>query len=198
MAGRAFDEAYYRRFYEDPKTRVYSAKELAHLAQYVFSFAAWNQLEIKRVLDVGAGVGLWRDWIAKHAPEVEYTGTEVSDVMCKKHGFLNCDIARWRDRKKYDLIICQGVLQYLPDPDIAPAVANIASMARGLVFFEALTRNDLRERADTDRTDADVFVRNGSNYRRQFSRHFITVGGGLYWPLSEEPPFWELDIGGLK
>lgn len=198
MSGRVFDEAYYKRFYEDPKTRVYSAEELGHLAQYVFSFAAWNQIDIKRVLDVGAGIGLWRDWIAEHAPGVAYTGTEVSEVMCEKHGFQHTDIARWRDRKKYDLIVCQGVLQYLPDPDVAPAISNIASMARGLVFFEALTRADLRERADTERTDSDVFVRNGSYYRRQFARHFVTVGAGLYWPLSEETPFWELDVGGLK
>lgn len=198
MSGRAFDEEYYKRFYEDPETRVYSKEELAHLAQYVFSFADWNQLGIERVLDVGAGVGLWRDWIAENRPKVEYVGTEVSEAMCKKHGFLNHDIARWRDRKKYDLVICQGVLQYLSDPDIAPAVANIASMSRGLVFFEALTRADLRERADRERTDADVFVRNGSYYRRQFARHFITIGCGLYWPLSETPPFWELDIGGTR
>lgn len=198
MSARVFDEAYYQRFYEDPKTRVYTSKELAHLATYVFAFARWNQLAIERVLDIGAGVGLWRDWVQKNEPKVEYTGTEISDAMCKKHGFQHCDIARWRDRKKYDLIICQGVLQYLPDPDVGPAVANIASMARGLVFFEALTRSDLRERADTERTDADVFVRNGSYYRRQFGRHFVTVGAGLYWPLSEPAPFWELDIGGLK
>jgi 2-polyprenyl-3-methyl-5-hydroxy-6-metoxy-1,4-benzoquinol methylase len=198
MSGRTFDEAYYKRFYEDPKTRVVSAKEHAHLAQYVFSFALWNQLEIQSVLDVGAGIGLWRDWIEKNAPQVEYTGTEVSEAMCAKHGFLHCDIARWRDRKKYDLVICQGVLQYLSDPDVAPAVANIAAMAGGLVFFEALTRADLRERADKSRTDADVFVRNGSYYRRQFARHFVPVGAGLYWPLTEPVPFWELEIGGLK
>jgi 2-polyprenyl-3-methyl-5-hydroxy-6-metoxy-1,4-benzoquinol methylase len=198
MSGRNFDEAYYKQYYEDPKTRVTSPKEHAHLAQHVFSFAAWNLLEIERVLDVGAGIGLWRDWIAKNAPKSEYTGTEVSEVMCKKHGFLQCDIARWRDRKKYDLIICQGVLQYLPDPDVAPAVANIAAMARGLVYFEALTRADLRERADTARTDADVFVRNGSYYRRMFARHFLTVGAGLFWPLGEPVPFWELEVGGLK
>ena len=129
---RRFDEAYYHRFYENPKTRIYGAKEHANLAQYVFSFARWNDIALGSVLDIGAGVGLWKNWIAKNAKEVEYTGIEVSQVMCEKHGFLNRDIARWRDRKKHDLIVCQGVLQYLPDPDVAPAVANIAAMARVL------------------------------------------------------------------
>lgn len=190
---RRFDEAYYQRFYEDPETRIYSAKEHAHLAAFVFHFAKWCQIELSEVLDVGAGIGLWEDWIRKNAPESEYTGTEVSPAMCKRRGYSQRDIARWRDRKKYDLIICQGVLQYLPDPDVAPAIANIAAMSRGLVYFEVLTRGDLRERADKDKTDADVFVRNGSYYRGIFAKHFVSVGCGLYWARSEESTFWELD-----
>jgi SAM-dependent methyltransferase len=197
-ASRTFDESYYERYYGDPKTRVYSDKEHAQLAGYLFSAARWNQLEIKSVLDIGAGIGLWKRWIEKHAPDVKYLGTEVSEVMCKEHGFKHCDIARWRDRKQYDLIICQGVLQYLPDPDVAPAVSNFAAMAKGLVFFEALTRADLRERADHTRTDTDVFVRNGSYYRGLFAKHFVPVGLGLHWPRTLELPFWELDVAGLK
>src|SRR5690606_17262722 len=178
---RRFDEAYYHRYNETPQTRVTSPEEHAPLAEFVFAFARYNRIEIKSVIDVGAGVGLWKYWIEKNAKGVQYTGTEVSQAMCKKHGFQFRDIARWRDRKKHDLIVCQGVLQYLPDPDVAPAVANIAAMSRGLVFFEALTRADLRERADTTRTDTDVFVRNGSYYRGLFAKHFIAIGAGLHW-----------------
>ena len=94
--------------------------------------------------------------------------------MCKKHGFQHRDIARWRDRKKHDLIICQGVLQYLPDPDVAPAVANIAAMSR----------------------DLDIYVRNGSYYRGILAKHFVSVGCGLWWAKDRPPPFWELEIGG--
>lgn len=198
MAGRSFDLEYYERYYENPKTRVYSSAEHHHLASYVFGFARWNQLEVESVLDVGAGVGLWRDWIAEHAPEVKYTGTEVSQAMCERHGYKHCDIARWRDRKKYDLILCQGVLQYIADPDVAPAIANIAAMSRGLVFFEALTRADVRERADKSRTDLNVFVRNGSYYRGLFAQHFVAIGAGLHWPKDRELPFWELDVAGVK
>src|SRR5690606_19886813 len=119
-----------------------------------------------------------------------------SAVMANKHGYTHCDIATWKTRSKFDLIVCQGVLQYLPDTDIRPALANIAAMAGGLVFLEALTQGDLDERADRDRTDSDVFVRDATFYRREFARHFVTIGAGLYWPKSLEPPFWELDVGG--
>jgi SAM-dependent methyltransferase len=195
---RRFDEAYYHRFYENPKTRIYGAKEHANLAQYVFSLARWNDIPLLSVLDIGAGIGLWKNWIAKNAKDAEYTGTEVSQVMCKKHGYQHRDISRWRDRRKYDLIICQGVLQYLPDPDVAPAVANIAAMAGGLVYFEVLTRGDLRERADVDLTDTDVHVRNGSYYRGLFAKHLIPLGCGLHWTRESPPPFWELDLAAGK
>jgi hypothetical protein len=196
---RRFDEAYYLRFYEDPKSRVVSPEGHAALAEFVFAFCRWNNLELKSVLDIGAGIGLWKGWFEKHAPEVKYTGTEVSHAMCAKHGFLHRDIARWRDRKKHDLIVCQGVLQYLPDPDVAPAIANIAAMSRGLVYVEVTTRTDLRERCDRDRTDSDIFVRNGSYYRGILSKHLLNVGAGLWWIKDRPPPFYELEMcGGVK
>jgi 2-polyprenyl-3-methyl-5-hydroxy-6-metoxy-1,4-benzoquinol methylase len=191
---RRFDEAYYHRFYENPATRVSSPEEHASLCQFVFSFAEWNHLEVKTVLDIGAGIGLWKQWIQKNQKGVKYTGTEVSQAMCKKHGHQHRDIARWRDRKKYDLIVCQGVLQYLPDPDVAPAVANIAAMAKGLVYVEVTTRADLRDNVDKTRTDSDIFVRNGSYYRGILNKHLITVGCGLYWPRDRANPFYELEV----
>ncbi|MEB2312024.1 MAG: class I SAM-dependent methyltransferase [Sorangiineae bacterium] len=193
---RRFDEAYYHRFYEALKTRVVSPEEHAELCRFVFAFARYNHLEMKSVLDVGAGIGLWKQYIAKHEKGLQYTGTEVSQVMCKQHGYQHRDIARWRDRKKYDLIVCQGVLQYLPDPDVAPAVANIAAMAKGLVYVEVTTRADLRERCDTTRTDTDIFVRNGSYYRGILAKHLVSVGCGLWWPKDRPPPFYELEMSG--
>src|SRR6185503_21155111 len=62
---RRFDEAYYHRFYDSPQTRVTSPEEHANLAGYVFAFAAYNKVEVKSVLDVGAGIGLWKHWIEK-------------------------------------------------------------------------------------------------------------------------------------
>ena len=198
MPSETFDDAYYERFYLNPKTRVYGPDEHQHLAQYVFSFAAWNLIRIDKVLDVGAGIGLWRDWIEKQAPKVDYTGIEYSRAMCQQHGFTRADIATYRSKQRYDLIICQGVLQYLSDDDVLRALKNIARMSQGLVFFEALTQADLAERADQDRTDTHVRIRSGDFYREAFSKHFVSVGAGLYWPKDYELPFWELDVAGTQ
>lgn len=188
-----FDAAYYRRFYEDPATRVYTEEEHDALASFIFGFARWNHLTIKSVLDIGAGVGHWKRWLAAHHPAVRYTGTEVSQAMCKQYGHQNRDIARWRDRKQHDLILCQGVLQYLPDPDVAPAIANIAAMSRGLVYLEITTRGDLRDSCDLEKTDQDIYVRNASYYRGLLGKHFTTVGCGLFWPKDVPAPFYELE-----
>jgi SAM-dependent methyltransferase len=191
---RRFDEAYYHRFYENPETRVVAPEEHDALARFIFAFAEWNHLEVKSVLDIGAGIGLWKRWLEKNRKGVEYTGTEVSQAMCKKYGFLHRDIARWRDRKKHDLVVCQGVLQYLPDPDVAPAIANIAAMSKGLVYMEITTRADLRERCDRTRTDSDIHVRNGSYYRGILTKHLVNVGAGLWWPKDRPLPFYELEV----
>ncbi len=137
---------------------------------------------------------MWRRWLEKNRKGVEYTGTEVSQAMCKKYGFLHRDIARWRDRKRHDLVLCQGVLQYLPDPDVAPAIANIAAMSKGLVYMEITTRADLRERCDRARTESDIHVRNGSYYKGILTKHLVNVGAGLWWPKDRPLPFYELEI----
>lgn len=189
-----FDQEYYDRYYLSPKTRVISAEEHSHLARFVFEFAKYNGIEINSVLDVGAGIGLWKRWIAKNSKNTTYTGTEVSKVMCLEHGHLNKDIARWRDRTQHDLVICQGVLQYLPDPDVAPAIANLAAMCGGLFYAEITTRLDLRERTDKERTDSKIFIRNGSYYKGILQKSFVQVGGGLWWPKDLPIPFYELEM----
>lgn len=192
-----FDQSYYDQYYLSAETRVISEEEHAHLARFVFEFAQYNGIAVHTVLDVGAGIGLWKRWIEKNSKKSNYLGTEVSKVMCKEHGFVNKDIARWRDRKEYDLVICQGVLQYLPDPDVAPAVANLAAMCGGLLYAEITTRVDLRERTDKDRTDSKIHVRNGSYYRGLLQKHFVQVGGGLWWKKELPIPFYELEMNSL-
>ncbi len=74
-----FDEQYYRRFYESKKTRVSGAEEVSHLCAGVVGFVRWFGGEIRNVLDVGAGTGLWRDWFKANVPSARYRSIEVSD-----------------------------------------------------------------------------------------------------------------------
>src|SRR5258706_1691591 len=58
----SFDAAYFERFYESRASRVYGKAQVSHLARGVTEMIAWFGGELRDVLDVGAGTGLWRDW----------------------------------------------------------------------------------------------------------------------------------------
>lgn len=190
-----FDEAYYRRFYLDPETRIYGAEQHGKLVSAVVSWIEWFGGDLDTVLDVGAGVGRWRDWLSKHRPEVEVVSTELDPEVCAKYGHLRRDITRWRARRKFDLVVCQGVVPYLDDVACEKAIANLAAMTRGFFFFEAITKRDLAEVCDTSRTDVRVHGRTGAWYRKRLAPHFRAVGGGLFYKRNGPIDFFELEAG---
>jgi hypothetical protein len=191
-ARQRFDEAYYQRHYAG-RRRVHSAREIARLAQGVTGLAAWLGVELAAVLDVGAGPGLWRDWFRRHRPGVRYRSTDVSPYACARYGHERRDLSRWRSRERHDLVICQGVLQYLDDAAAARAVRNLGAMSRGLLYLEAITARDLREVVDREATDLSIHARSGAWYRRQLGPSFVQLGAGLWVARRAGLPLYELE-----
>jgi 2-polyprenyl-3-methyl-5-hydroxy-6-metoxy-1,4-benzoquinol methylase len=190
-----FDANYYDRYYESSRTRVHSAKEIAKLCTAVVSFVEWWQHPLESVLDVGAGVGLWRDWFTKNRPRVVYRSTEVSAHACRKYGHEQRDITKWRAKEAFDLVVCQGVLPYLDDAAAAKAIENLAMMTRGFLYLEAITKRDLREVCDDARTDVAVHGRTGAWYRARLKKHYIEAGCGLWCKRDAGILFYELEAG---
>lgn len=189
----AFDAAYYERYYGSARTRVHSAEEVGKLCTAVTSFIEWWGHPLDSVLDVGAGVGIWRDWFAEHRPYVAYRSTEVSAHACRVYGHEQRDITRWRATDAYDLVVCQGVLPYLDDDGAAKAIENLAAMTRGFLYLEAITKRDIREVCDEARTDVDVHARTGAFYRTRLSPHYVEVGCGLWCKRDAGVLFYELE-----
>ena len=52
-----FDEAYYQRFYFDKKTSVADPAHIERLGTFVCSYLQYLRVPVRRVLDVGCGVG---------------------------------------------------------------------------------------------------------------------------------------------
>lgn len=188
-----FDRAYFARFYESRATRVYGKEKIARLARGVTELIAWFGGEVETVLDVGAGTGLWRDWFAENAPSVRYRSTDVSAYACEKYGHEQRDIARWRARQKFDLVICQGVLPYLSDDDCAKAIENLTAMSAGFLYLEAITRRDLEEVCDRSRTDTTVKARTGAWYRKRLAQSFVPLGCGLHYAKTGALQYYELE-----
>ncbi len=191
----SFDEDYYRRFYASRQTRVQGPREVAELCARALLQVKWAGGEITSALDVGAGPGLWRDWFARKRPAVTYRSTDVSAYACARFGHEQRDITTWRARQKFDLVICQGVLPYLPRAGVVAAIENLAAMTRGFLYLEAVTARDLDELCDHDRTDSAMRRHPGALYRKHLQKHFMSLGFGLWITRGAAERLYELERG---
>ncbi len=194
-AERRFDAAYYHRFYGSPRTRIYGPKEVAHLGAGLVEMIAWYGGKVRSVLEVGAGVGLLRDWFAVAHPRIRYLSTERSPYAAARYGHEQRDIVTWRGERKFDLVVCQGVLPYLADRGANAAMDNLAAMTRGFLYLEAITRRDYETVCDREKTDPEMRLRPAQFYRRRLRRHFQPLGGGLFYAKDGPLAFWELELG---
>ncbi len=194
MRKERFDAGYFDRFYGSRKTRVHGKARVARLARGVTEMIAWFGGDIRSVLDIGAGAGLWRDWFAENKRSVRYVSTDASAYACERFGHTQRDIAHWCGRERYDLVVCQGVLPYLSNDDAARAIENIAGMSRGFLYLEAITARDVRDICDREATDVTVKKRTGAWYRARLGEHFVRLGCGLFYRTTGPLTFWELEM----
>ena len=189
----AFDREYYQRYYYDPRTAVASRAEMRARARLIAAGAAYVGLPVRRILDAGCGVGLLGRELRRALPRAEYTGLEVSGYLCSRYGWRRGRIEAYRARSPYDLVVCYDVLQYLTTPHAVRALANLARLTRGLLYFSALTRGDFERNCDRTRTDPDVHLRSARWYRTRLARHFREAGLGLWLRRGAPLTLWELE-----
>jgi SAM-dependent methyltransferase len=188
-----FDAAFYRRYYLNPKTRVHDARSHRRLAAFVFAYLDYLRIPVRRVLDLGCGLGRWRTELAAHQPRATYTGVETSDHLCEKYGWGRGSVIDYRGRGSYDLVICQSVLQYVDDADVHRAITNMARLCRGALYLEVPTRDDLQRNADRATTDRNIHRRSGAWYRAAISKHFRFAGGGIFLPHDSLAVLYDLE-----
>ena len=188
-----FDRAYYQRFYFNPRTAVTSRAEMSARARLIAGCLSYVGLPVSRILDAGCGVGLLRAPLKRALRRADYVGLECSAYLCQRYGWLPGSIETYRSRERFDLVICYDVLQYLPAIQARRAIANLARVCRGALYFGALTLEDWRENCDQRRTHRIPGLRRGAWYRRELSRAFRPLGCGLW--LKRELPLtlWNLD-----
>jgi trans-aconitate methyltransferase len=187
-----FDAAYYRRFYG--RRPVHDRRHIARLGEGVISLASWWRIPIRSVLDVGAGKGYWRDWLTEKHRTVKYHGIDTSEYACRRYQHELADIAVWQPRRRYDLVVCQSVIQYLDDGDAAMAIGTLGHACRGLLLFDTPTVADRETVIDPSSTDLDVRWRTGSWYRKRLTVGFTEIGGGLWLSRECHVPFFELEL----
>ena len=189
-----FDEAYYQRYYFDKKTSVVDPKHLERLGTFVCSYLKYLRVPVERVLDVGCGVGLWREQLQRHFPDMHYHGVEFSDYLCQRYDWTHGSVVDFHSAEPYDLVICQGVLPYLNTADLQKALHNLGTLSRGALYLEAVTREDYEQGTiDEDLTDPRLLRHRAQLYRRGLADHFTSLGGGLWLSHQAEVPMFELE-----
>ena len=186
-----FDAAYYRRYYG--RHAVHDRRRVAQFGAGVLSLASSWHIPIRSVLDVGAGKGYWRDWLATTHPRLRYHGLDSSEHACRRYGHEHADVAAWRPSRQYDLVVCQSVLQYLNDAGAASAIDTLTLACRGLLLLEVPTSADRDGVIDPAFTDFDVRWRTGRWYRKRLAQGFTEIGGGLWLSHSSSAVFFELE-----
>jgi hypothetical protein len=193
-----FDAEYYDRFYERRATRVQGKLDVARHCRGVLEVARWLGVEIESVAEVGAGTGLWRDWFAKRRPGVRYVSTELSAYACKKYGHQRLDITKKPLRGRYDLVVCQGVLPYVPARDLSRAIDHLGRMSKGLLFLECQTSRDLACAVDLELSDPELAARPASVYLDALEKHFLMLGLGLWVSRRSDLVLYQLESGTLS
>jgi SAM-dependent methyltransferase len=192
--GARFDRAYYARFYQNPKTRVSDPGQVEKLAGFVCGYLGYLGISVRRILDLGCGIGLWQKPLLRRFPRARYLGVEYSAYLCERYGFTQGSAVDFRAKQPFDLVVCQGVLPYLSAKDARRAIENVADQCRGALYLEAVTHDDYEAGiVDRVRTDAGMQLRARAFYLKALAPHFVNVGGGLFVARAANVPLYALE-----
>jgi SAM-dependent methyltransferase len=147
---KTYDEAYYTKWYRDPRTRVHAPESVRRKVRMVTSVAEYFLgRKLRTVLDIGAGEGAWRTELRKLRPDVRYVGVDPSEYVVARYGKRrNIRLGTFEQLpsmalgRGYDLIVCADVLQYVPDLAVKRGLRHIAGLLGGVAFLEAYTTGD--------------------------------------------------------
>ncbi|MDB4882490.1 MAG: Methylase involved in ubiquinone/menaquinone biosynthesis [Gemmatimonadetes bacterium] len=172
-AGRkSYDEAYFNKWYRDPRTRVHTPDSVRRKVRMVLGVAEYFLgRPLRTVLDVGAGEGTWGVELRRLRPGVRYVGVDPSEYVVERHGRRrNIKLGSFEKLhtmslgRGYDLVICADMLQYIADAELKRGVRHIAGLINGVAFLESYTTGD-----DMEGDLEGWHPRSKSKYRRIFA-----------------------------
>jgi len=188
-AGRkSYDEAYFTRWYRDPRTRVRSPEAVRRKIRMVAGIAEYFLgRKLRSVLDIGAGEGAWGVELRRMRPKLHYVGVDSSEYVVERLGRQrNIVLGSFETLpslalgEEFDLIVCADVLQYVPTPALRRGIRYLASSLVGVAYLEAFTEADEME-GDLEGWQP----RTRSQYLRVFADAGL-VGCGMHCYLTPE------------
>ena len=145
-----YNKAYFDKWYRHPRFRVKTALDMARQTRFVIAAAEYIlDRPVRRVLDVGCGEGNWRAPLKRIRPAMQYYGVDASEYAVRRFGKRrNIRLGTFATLgslglpSDFDLVLCMGVLNYLPHDELRAGLRQIAALSEGLVYLEIFTRAD--------------------------------------------------------
>ena len=147
---KQYDKAYFDRWYRNERTRVVERADVERKAKLAIAATEYlTARPVESVLDVGCGEGAWQPVLAKLRPNATYLGVDPSEYAVRRFGrrrnirlgsFGALDEAGLEG--PYDLVVCVGVVNYLPPKELASGLQTIAAITSGMAFIEAFATGD--------------------------------------------------------
>lgn len=183
-----YDRAYFDKWYRHRVHRVKSPQYIARQAAFVLGAAEYLlERRVTSVLDVGAGEGHWRPVLRRLRPGIRYYGVDPSEYAVRRFGRRRNihlgslgTLHQLRLPSAFDLILCCGVVNYVPDRELPAGLETLRTLARGPIYLEIFAREDDAE-GDFRRREAKPAA-----WYRRVLRNADLVACGLHFYVPRE------------
>lgn len=147
---KQYDEAYFERWYRDPRTRITSDRALERKVHVAISAAEYMLgRRVRTVLDIGCGEGRWYEVLRGLRRNLEYMGLDPSEYAVERFGTSRNvrqgsfgTLKSLRLGGPFDLIVCADVLQYVPTTQLKTGLREIRRLVGGAAYLEAYASED--------------------------------------------------------
>jgi SAM-dependent methyltransferase len=168
---KRYDKAYFDRWYRSGAAVVTaeSRRLRVRLAVAAAEFVLGHP--IRSVLDVGCGEAPWRADLLRMRPGIHYEGVDSSEYVVQRFGVRRNirlgslgTLNRMKFRRKFDLVVCSDVVEYVPTAEVRRGFVAIRALLRGVAYIEAYVDRESFV-GDTE----DWHYRSEVAYRRAFA-----------------------------
>lgn len=134
---------------------------------------------VRSVLDLGCGEAPWRAHLRRLRPGLHYLGVDPSEYVVRRFGRRRNirrgtfgGLRELRLERRYDVVVCSDVLQYLPTSEVERGLAEVRRLTAGVAYLDVFASEDAVV-GDT----AGWHDRSAAHYRRLFRRAGLTPVG---------------------
>jgi SAM-dependent methyltransferase len=188
LTGKLYDEAYFRKWYRDPKKRLVRRVGVARKAAMAVCVAEHLLgRRVASVLDVGCGEGAWFPLLRALRPRLRYLGLDTSDYAVRRFGrSRNVRRGSWgrlselRFDDPFDLVVCSDALHYMRMSEIVLGLEVLPELVAGVAYLDFLSADDDLETG----IEGDLVgfkMRRASWYRRKFREAGLVECGLGFW-----------------